>query len=370
MATLFTQSDSGFTAEQRVGTKLDYGLDWSDWIALTDGDVITASEWTAEPGSPLQLSTSHSSETQTSVWIEIPAGAAPGWYAVENVITTQQGRKDSRACLLYVKPGVSGGSLLFPSRLVAIAKLRRDRLVLLANSIMPDMKVSDDFLWDKLLAAESEIAHELRVPLAPTAFFPEQPTADEIAALGGKPWAIDPGYDYYPGDFQFTDKWGMIKTRQKPVHSVSRVRFAYPGGPTAHYDLPLDWLRIDKKYGMIQFVPSSTAFAAPLNAFVMQAIGNGRTIPLAIQLTYVAGLENVATNYPELIDLVVKKAVVKIIEDAYLPQSGSISADGLSQSVSVNMDSYHDAIERIINGGKGSNGGLMAAIHGVRVGVL
>lgn len=253
---------------------------------------------------------------------------------------------------------------------VAVDALRRDRLVLLANSIMPDMRISDDFLWDKLRAAESEIAHELRVPLAPTHFFPEQPTADQIAALGGKPWAIDPGYDYFPGDFQFTDKWGMIKTRNKPLHSVSRVRFAYPGGPTAYYDLPLDWLRMDKKYGVIQFVPSSTAFAAPLNAFVMQAIGNGRTIPLAIQVSYVAGLDNAALNYPELIDLVVKKAVVKIIEDAYLPQSGSISADGLSQSVSVNMDSYHDAIERIINGGKGSNGGLMAAIHGIRVGAL
>jgi hypothetical protein len=162
----------------------------------------------------------------------------------------------------------------------------------------------------------------------------------------------------------------MIKLRNKPLHSVSRIRFAYPGGPTAHYDLPLDWLRVDKKYGMVQFVPSSTAFAAPLNAFVMQAIGNGRIIPLAIQISYVAGLDNVAANYPELLDAVLKKASIKILEDSFLPQSGSISADGLSQSLSVDMDKYHDAVDRIINGGKGSNGGLMTAIHGVRVGVM
>jgi len=70
------------------------------------------------------------------------------------------------------------------------------------------------------------------------------------------------------------------------------------------------------------------------------------------------------------LDAVLKKAALKILEDAFLPQSGSISADGLSQSMSVDMDKYHDAIDRILNGGKGSNGGLMTAIHGVRFGVM
>lgn len=261
-------------------------------------------------------------------------------------------------------------SPLFPSRVAAVAKLRRDRLMMLARSALPDLDVSDEFLWDKLRAAESEISHELRVPLTPTTFFPNQPTEQEIAALNGKPWGIDPGYDYDPASFQYNDKWGYIRLRNKPLHSVSRVRFAYPGGPTAYYDLPLDWLRMDKKYGHIQFVPSSTAFAAPLNAFVMQAIGAGRTIPLAMQITYVAGLDNVQANYPELMDVVFKKAALKIIEDAFLPQSGSISADGLSQSMSIDMDKHYDMIDRAINGGKGSNGGLMAAIHGVRMAAL
>jgi hypothetical protein len=253
---------------------------------------------------------------------------------------------------------------------IAVERLRRDSLMIAAAGAFPSVPVTDDYLWEKLRAAESEMAHDLRVPLAPTAFFPDTPTPEQIAALGGQPWGIDPGYDYHPSDFQFNDKWGMIKLRNKPLHSVSRIRFAYPGGPTAHYDLPLDWLRMDKKYAMVQFVPSSTAFAAPLNAFVMQAIGNGRIIPLAIQMTYVAGLDNVAANYPELLDAIMKKAVLKIIEDAFRPQSGSISADGLSQSLSVDMDKYHDSIDRILNGGKGSNGGLMTAIHGVRVGVM
>lgn len=259
-------------------------------------------------------------------------------------------------------------SMLFVKDL-AVDSLRRDRLMLAAAGAMPTVAVSDDYLWDKLRSAEASIARELRVPLVPTAFFPDTPSDAEIAALGGMPWAIDPGYDYNPSEFSFSDKWGFLKLRNKPLQSVSRVRFAYPGGPTAHYDLPLDWIRSDKKFGQIQFVPSSTAFAAPLNAFVMQAIGNGRTIPLAIQISYVAGLANVAQDWPDIIDAVMKTASLKVIEDAFLPQSGSISADGLSQSMSNDMDKHHDMIDRLLHGGKGSNGGLMAAIHGVRLGV-
>lgn len=250
---------------------------------------------------------------------------------------------------------------------VAVEELRRDRLVMAANGALPAVQVSDDYLWDKLRAAESEMAHELRVPLVPTHFFPAEPSQAEIAALNGEPWGIDPGYDYAPGDFAFNDKWGMIRLRNKPLQQVTRVRFAYPGGPTAHYDLPLDWVRPDKKYGMIQFVPSSTAFAAPLNSFVMQAIGMGRTIPMAIQISYVAGLDNVEERYPELMDAIIKKAAIKMVEDLFLPQSGSISADGLSQSISNDMDKHHETIDRILHGGKGTNGGLMTAIHGVRM---
>jgi hypothetical protein len=253
---------------------------------------------------------------------------------------------------------------------IAVDKLRAETLMLAAAGAFPGVTVTDDYLWGKLRAAESEMAHELRVPLVPTKFFFEQPTPEQIAALGAMPWAIDAGYDYTPGDFAFNDKWGFVKMRNKPLRDVQKVRFAYPGGKTAQYDLPLDWLRVDAKYGHVQFVPSSTSFAAPINTFVMQAIGGGRTIPLAMCFEYVAGLENAHKNYPELIDAIMKMATLKVLEDAFLPQSGSISADGLSQSMSNDMDKHRSTIDNIINGGKGSNGGLMTAIHGIRFGVM
>lgn len=366
MTTLFTKTDIGLTAEQSASSKLDYGLDWSDWLASAPGDKIASSQWAFDAA--LQVSDQAFTDTMTSLWV---TGGTPGeWYTLENTITTQSGRRDTRLCLLYVKPSVSESGSLFKNRIIAIAKMRRDRLIMAAAGALPQVELSDDYLWEKLRAAESEMAHELRVPLVPTHFFPSEPTPEQVADLDGQPWALDPGYDYAPQDFAYNDKWGFIKLRNKPLHSVSRVRFAYPGGPTAHYDLPLDWLRVDKKYGQVQFVPSSTAFAAPLNAFVMQAIGQGRTIPLAIQITYVAGLDNVPANYPELLDVILKKAALKVIEDAFLPQSGSISADGLSQSMSHDMDKHRATIDQIINGGKGSNGGLMTAIHGIRFGVM
>jgi|GEM_PF-1738466 len=342
-------------------------------VAIDAGSTVTAQLFTADGRT--QLSTA------------VAQAAVDGWASGEVVVAFDETTTDVAAggAMLVVAStapaivkrfavrietvGVFERSGLFVKD-IAVDQLRADALMMAASGAFTAVQVSDDYLWDKLRAAESEMAHELRVPLVPTHFFPDTPSAAEIEALNGQPWGIDPGYDYAPSDFAFNDKWGFIKLRNKPLHSVSRVRFAYPGGPTAHYDLPLDWLRMDKKYGQVQFVPSSTAFAAPLNTFVMQAIGQGRTIPLAIQISYVAGLDNVAANYPELLDVIMKSAVLKIIGDAFLPQSGSISADGLSQSMSSDMSKYSESIDTIINGPKGSNGGLMTAIHGVRFGVM
>jgi hypothetical protein len=59
--------------------------------------------------------------------------------------------------------------------------------------------------------------------------------------------------------------------------------------------------------------------------------------------------------------------VLKVIEDGFLPSSGSISADGLSQSLSMDMEKYRDMISTTLFGPKGSNGGLLTAIHGIKL---
>lgn len=259
-------------------------------------------------------------------------------------------------------------STLFIRDLV-VAEVRADRVSAAAMVLDPTITVSDDYIWQKVLAAEADIGRELRVPLVPTQFFPEKPTDQQLAALPpGMPWAIDPAYDYNP-DFFRGERWGFILTRQKPIVEVQEVRFVYPDPSQGLFTLPLNWVRMDAKYGHIRFVPASQTFAAPLSAFLMQALGGGRTIPFMIQLTYRAGLENVARDFPDLLDAIKKKAVLKLVEDRFLPQSGSISSDGLSQSISVQMDQYRDAVSNILYGAPGTNGGIMTAIHGIRVGV-
>lgn len=264
---------------------------------------------------------------------------------------------------------VTPRSLLFV-RDVITDELRDDQLILMAQNFFPGITLTDDFIWDSVKAAEAEISRALRVPLVPTQFYANPPDAETVSALPpNTPYAVDPAYDYDP-DFFTGEKWGFLVLRKKPLISVSKIRFVYPAPTIGFYEIPGDWLRIDRRYAHIRFVPASSPFVAPLNAFILQALGGGRTIPFAIEVTYIAGLENPWRDYPELIDVVKKTAVLKILENGFFPQSGSISADGLSQSVSVDMQKYRDSINFTLNGPPGSNGGLMTAIHGIRFSAL
>jgi hypothetical protein len=268
-----------------------------------------------------------------------------------------------------VSPTVIERSLLFIKDF-AVTQMRNERLVMLAKSYFPGVTLSDDYIWNKVVAAENETGRDLRVPLVPTQFFGFEPTDAQIAALPpGMPWAIDPPQDYSPDFFQ-GEKWGFMVLRNKPVISVQDVQFIYPSPTVGFFDFPLDWIRLDKKYAQIRFVPASSIITAPLNAYVMQVLGGGRTIPFAFNVTYTAGIGSASEDYPQLLDVILRRAALKILEDGFLPASGSISADGLSQSLSIAMDGYRDTIDATLNGPKGSNGGLMTAIHGVRMASL
>jgi len=247
-----------------------------------------------------------------------------------------------------------------------VDELRKNALVLLAMSLFPTVQLTDDYIWSKVLAGEASIEHMLRVPFVPTQFFPSQPTPDQIASLpANMPWRIDPPYDSDPTAFE-GDKWGFIKTNNRPIQSVQQMEYVYPSPVDGLFNVPIDWLRIDSKYGEIRLVPTSMTIGFPLAAFMISAASSGRVVPQMIQLTYVAGIANAWKEYPDLIDVIKKKAILLIVQDAFLPQSGSISADGLSQSLSVDLLKYNDIIDTIINGPKGQNGGLMAQIHGIR----
>ncbi len=242
-----------------------------------------------------------------------------------------------------------------------LLELRQDRL---SAPLLAGLDLSDSYLEMQLRAAEAEAAIALRVFLSPTLVLPETATDAEKDALdeAGTPWAEEPGYDL-EGDFFAGERWGYLVTRQRPIISVQSMRFVYPSPTSGVFDVPAAWIRVDKKYGHIRLVPGMQAFAAPMAAWVMQTMGGGRTIPQMIQLRYTAGLRNAAVQYPELLDLVQRMALLRVIQNQFPAASGSISADGLSESASIQPEKYQQDIDASLER-------LRQAIHGIQMTVL
>lgn len=65
--------------------KLDYGFDWSEWLA--DGETITTSTWTVPSG--ITKDTDTKSTTGTIVWLS--GGTAGESYRLVNRIVTSAG---------------------------------------------------------------------------------------------------------------------------------------------------------------------------------------------------------------------------------------------------------------------------------------
>jgi len=238
--------------------------------------------------------------------------------------------------------------------------LKRDRVVRVASRYAPGGVIEDDYLWAKLMAAEADIARRLRVFLTPREMITPGTPQTEIDALvaAGETVVSDPGYDYQANMFQ-GNAWGIIEVRHHPVISVASVIFAYPSQTATLFSVPLPWLRIDKKYGRINIVPAVAQSTMAMSSLVLSTFGGGRDVPLMVQVRYRAGLANARADYPDLVDLIYRAAVLSLIEDEFMPASGSVSADGLSQSVSWDSDKYHDLVDK-------KTEALRQSIHGIR----
>jgi len=346
-------------------------------VAIGSGSTVTAQLFAMDGVTQLSTSVACDSSASGADWqagavvvaFDAQTTAALPVGAAMLVLSSSDPALVKRYLVQVQAPTTIERSALFVKDFI-VDELRADRLMLASSNFFSGDTVTDDYLWQKVLAAESEIAHTLRVPLAPTQFFPYPPTDEQLAALpAGMPYAVDPPYDYGPEFFQ-GDSWGYLATRQKPVQTIQLMKFAYPDPASLVFEIPQDWIRLDQKYGVVRLVPSTYAVAVPLSSFIMQAISAGRTIPFMLEVQYIAGIADARKEYPELLDIIKKLAVLKAIEDAFPAQSGSISADGLSQSISVDMSKYRETIDVTLNGERGTNGGLMTAIHGIRVGVL
>lgn len=249
-------------------------------------------------------------------------------------------------------------SLLF-TKSVSVRRFTTERLPLLASFVRSTP--TSDYIWDKFLAAEADAQRELHVFFVPTVLFPNDPTQDEIDALDGAAWAVDPGYDY-DQDITQPGGWSYLALRQKPVISLESIKFSYPSMGTI-FSVPPQWIKVDKKYGHVRFIPTSSAFTTPMGGMMIAAMGM-QSAPQFIEVRYTAGLKNAAADYPDLLDLIQRMVMLRMVTDAFLPGSSSISADGLSQSMSPpDLEKMQAAIDKSLET-------LRTRIHGIPLMVL
>lgn len=204
--------------------------------------------------------------------------------------------------------------------------------------------ISDDDLWLCMIAAETDLSRRLGISLAPTKIFTDPPTEAELLELAGKPYLIEPGYDM-PPNFLGVNKFGCFRLRETPVISIESIKMVYPNAGGAIFEIPSNWIRCDYKYGLVHIFPSSQLVMAPISMFTMQAIAAGMTIPDMIRVKYTAGLNMSSELYPDVIALAKRMSVLRIIQDAWMPNSESISADGLSQSQSYDLQKLQAGID-------------------------
>lgn len=236
-------------------------------------------------------------------------------------------------------------------RAVDLPTLKADRLLRVANTFFPDGLPSDDELWGKLLAEETSLEQRLRTQFEPRLVYsagrPPPDLAEQVAA--GVRTIVEPGYDFTP-EFFSADTWGLVSLRHTPVLAIEEVSFSYPGPADSLYNVPLDWIRFEPKVGRMNIVPTTTgAVAFPANAFILSSLGGGRTIPFMVQIRYRSGFTDIRTERPDIVDTIRRMTVLSLIDDAFLPTSGSSSIDGLSQSLSIDTAKYREITDARID---------------------
>jgi hypothetical protein len=232
---------------------------------------------------------------------------------------------------------------------VTVPKFRYQRLAL-ANSAGLDLSsLDDDYMWDKIVAAEAEVGRKLGVFLQATEVFSIEASDAALAAIGTRPYVIEPGYDLPPDFFQI-GRFGAMRLNHTPVLSVTSMSLRHPALATSAFDVPPSWLMLVGKSGLLQVMPGSGVQTLPLALFTMQAMGSGYTIPQMIRVQYTAGLTPAHALYPEVVDATLRAATLLVLADALLPQSGSISADGLSQSLSQDVAKHQEALDAKLEG--------------------
>ncbi len=311
--------------EQSAGERLLWRLDWSEWLARVGATALASASWTAAPG--VTVEPAWLDGAQALVWV---SGGEPGrayWLRCE--AQTDAGHRGVRELTVSLSLSLSGDGGIFGSVADGLARLRAS-LATVSSSVLPQ-DLPDAVAWQRLLAAVAEVQGALGVPLRPTLVLPE---GDASPVPPGVPVMREPGYDL-PPDFFAVGRFGALQLRVRPVIEVEALDVLMPGG--MRYTLPARWVRLDRKYGLLHLVPDGTLASLPYGGSAA-ALAAGVTVPAALRVRYRAGIDVLHPDYAAVLDAVVMSATLRVLRGAVTPTSASVSADGLSQSSSIDVD--------------------------------
>jgi len=236
---------------------------------------------------------------------------------------------------------------------IKVEEIKENELygVLLKATGEPDA-FDDGNITAELAAAEDFYERELQIRFRPTRVFSDvwgrQNGAFPSQSLLLLPDDYDPINDIdepaynYDQDFWDYGRWGELNLNWRPLRDVSQLVFAFPGTMPL-YSPPRHWMRLDRKFGKLQLVPSSgQAIMAVFNQFLLSRVSGTRGLPQSIFIDYEVGFtpEELCAHHKDLLKALRLRTILSLggvlttIASPKGATSASLGMDGLSRSQS------------------------------------
>lgn len=242
-------------------------------------------------------------------------------------------------------------ALRAPKTPITVADLKADELYgVLIQAVGEASAYPDTAIQRKLIAAEDEYERSLSLRFKETRVFSDAYGRQQGVFPAGSPALLpgdysevndlaEPAYNY-TSDFYGSGRWGEMDLNYRPVRSITKVWFAFPG-TNPLWQVPREWIRLDAKFGSFQIVPSTSAAAfASFNAYILGTLSGGRGLPHSVFVDYITGftvaeLEAHHNDLLEGVRLLTLISLLPMAGSAATPggvSGGSLSLDGLSRS--------------------------------------
>lgn len=206
---------------------------------------------------------------------------------------------------------------------------------------------SPEYVFNKIRGQEDQLERELGVLWQETRIRSEPDPSDDDWDLS------EQAYDY-ERFYWVGERWGYMKLRRYPVRSIQRMAFSFPNPDMTVFNVPLSWIRLDGDFGTIRVVPDRDAVLALFSGFMLSLFSGGRAIPASISVDYTAGFragtgsaeDSLYEHHADLLEHLKQSVVADILMDAFMPGSLSVSSDGQSQSMSLDVKNFLESHQR------------------------